>query len=94
MSAASSSNGSAYSLVRSRRRAKFTMMAHVMAPAMKASTAATAVRATLVSPSTKLSVNDETAPVTCDVYCPTARKPPALMAPATAASDHPSWRSA
>src|SRR5512145_2986218 len=38
------------------------------------------------------SASDDTIPVICEVYWSTARKPPALVAPATKVSDSPSSR--
>src|SRR5437763_7000 len=45
--------------------------------------------ASVSSPSTRWSATEDSRPVMCDVYCPTARKPPALVAPATKASTAP-----
>ncbi|MNY69187.1 hypothetical protein D3C86_2070860 [compost metagenome] len=43
-------------------------------------------------PSARLSAIEDTMPVMCEVYCCTARKPPALAAPAMNARHRPSWR--
>ena len=39
--------------------------------------------AMVMLPSTKKSATEDTTPVMWEVYCPTAKKPPALVAPAT-----------
>src|SRR5690606_38813127 len=71
------------------RRPQLTSTAVVIAPAMKVARAASPASARRSWPSARLSAIDETMPVMCEVYCPTARKPPAFVAPATNASAAP-----
>ncbi len=91
-SAASSISASAYWLWSRLRLAQLISSDEVAAPRMKqASAAAPAVTASNW-PRARLSASEDTMPVMCDVYCETARKPPALTAPATNASVSPRWR--
>ena len=75
--------GRANALRNCRRRLQLTIHAVVTAPPTKASKATSPASASRSSPKARWSVIDDSTPVMCDVYCPTARKPPALMAPAT-----------
>src|SRR5574343_862371 len=54
-----------------------------MAPSKKAISAPSPDTTKVHCPSTHWSANADTTPVMCEVYCPTAKKPPALVAPAT-----------
>ena len=90
--AASSSSGPAYSLCNWWRRAKLTISAEVAAPATNASSAPSPAATSTGLPNARSSAMAETMPVMCEVYCCTAKKPPALMAPATNASARPNWR--
>src|SRR5215213_5124390 len=58
-------------------------MAELAAPMTKSRKAKSAKPARPREPRARLSAIDEKMPDICDVYWPTARKPPALMAPAT-----------
>ncbi|MNJ74828.1 hypothetical protein D3C77_718190 [compost metagenome] len=81
-STASSSSGKAYSLARWERRPKLIRNAELAAPARNDSNAATPCNTTTRPPSAMWSAIMETMPDMCEVYCCTAKKPPALTAPA------------
>ena len=89
---ASSNSGNAYSLWSWWRRATFTITAEQAAPRTKASTAAAPPSNNPYSLSATWSAIAETMPVMCDVYCATAKKPPALVAPATKVRVYPRRR--
>ncbi|MNT56706.1 hypothetical protein D3C72_1940290 [compost metagenome] len=82
-SPASSASGSAYSLCSRWRRPQLTSTAEHAAPPRNDSSAPTPSSTSAKLPSARLSAMAETTPDICEVYCCTARKPPALMAPAT-----------
>ena len=89
-SAASTSSGSMNWLCRPRRRPQLTRIAEQLAPIRNDPSELMPASASRTSPSAVWSAIADTMPLMCDVYCLTARKPPALAAPATNASENPS----
>ena len=79
---ASRTSGKAYSLRKFRCRAQLIIIAEVAAPPTNDISAPTAASMRANSPMAIWSAMDETMPDICEVYCATARKPPAFVAPA------------
>ncbi|MNN22244.1 hypothetical protein D3C81_1355950 [compost metagenome] len=81
-SVASSMSGNAYSLCRRSRRPQLTRTAEHAAPARNDSRAPRPSSISQRLPRARLSAMADTTPDMCEVYWCTARKPPALVAPA------------
>ncbi|MNN41674.1 hypothetical protein D3C81_1558070 [compost metagenome] len=86
---ASSSSGRANWPCNRRRREKLISRVEVIAPATNDSRPPNPPRARSMVPTARLSATEERMPVMCEVYCCTARKPPALAAPAMKARHSP-----